>query len=343
MMKFKLLAITFFPLFVFAQNSMRQFYELNSLIHKYDYFDEAFISTHLRKKLEVKSIKTITHPKNKKTSTAEYTYNKMGKNTSFTNKRFSFEKQYIADTLEAYVRTKSRGKIFEAKSTYSDHLLTTREIYKNGKLTSRYKIDYNPNQKVIQSSLVRKSKKFEIQNLYNDENKLIKTIYLINGKIKKQWIYECKPEGEVVASKSEALSSFCNYKEESADGSYTTFTRTLKEGKPYLNKQVFNKDSILVSSKTFLNDTILIWERSKVANVETTISYKKSGKINYKQIVNFDNLGNVTSREFLNRNKSTSYSKREFKFNTNGTVSSETVYHKGKFQKSIDYEYTFYK
>ena len=338
-----LLLILLFPIFAEAQKSMQQFYELNSLIHNYNYFDESITTAKLRKKLQIKSIKTNTsYKKSKKNNSTELTYNNMGKNTSFVTKKWSQEKIYENDTLESYVVTTSKKQKTEVESTYLDGYLKSRSVFKNGKLFSTYTLAYNQNKKITNSKLERNKKTFEIQNSYNDENKLIKTVYLIDNKIKKEWIYECKPEGQLVASKTEALSSFCTFREESADGSYATFTRTLKEGKPYLNKQLYNKDSVLVSSKTFLNDTILVWENTKINNVETFINYKKSGKFTYKQIIIRNNDGNVICREFINRHKGPSHSKRVFELNTNGTTKKETVYSKGKLQRTVNYEYIYY-
>ncbi len=338
-----LLLILLSPFVIEAQKSMQQFYDLNSLIHNYNFFDESVTTTTLRKQLQIKSIKTTAILKNsKKNYSTDLTYNKMGKNTSYVTKKWSQEKQYLNDTLETYVVTTGKKQKTEVKSTYADGYLSSRSIFDEGKLRSTYTLAYNQNKKVTSSKLTRNKKIYEIQNSYNDENKLIKTVYLINYKIKKEWIYECKPEGQLVASKTEEISSFCTYKEESADGSYATFTRTLKEGKPYLNKQVFNKDSVLVSSKTFLNDTILVWEKTKINNVETFINYKKSGKFTYKQIITYNDLGNVLCREFINRKKGPSFSKRDFELNPNGTTQKEMVYYKGKLQKTIKYEYSFY-
>lgn len=337
------LIILLFPLFAEAQKSMQHYYELNSLIHNYNYFDEAVTTSKLRKKLQIKSIKTnAVYKKGKKNYSTELTYNKMGKNTSYITKYWSQEKQYENDTLESYVVTTSKKNKTEVKSAYQDGYLSSRSIIKNGKIGSTYSLAYNANKKVTETKLSKKKKTYEIKNSYNDENKLVKTVYLINSKIKKEWIYECKPEGQLVASKTEELSSYCTYKEESADGSYTTFTRTLRDGKPYLNKQIFNKDSVLVTSKTFLNDTILVWEKTKIDNVETFINYKKSGKFTYKQIITYDADGNVLCREYINRKKGPSSSKRVFELNSNGTTNKETVYSKGKLQRTINYEYTYY-
>jgi hypothetical protein len=337
------LIIFLFPLFAEAQKSMQHYYELNSLIHNYNYFDEAVTTSKLRKKLQIKSIKTnAIYKKGKKNYSTELTYNKMGKNTSYITKYWSQEKQYENDTLESYVVTTSKKNKTEVKSTYQDGYLSSRSIIKNGKIGSTYNLAYNANKKVTETKLTKKKKTYEIKNSYNDESKLVKTVYLINAKIKKEWIYECKPEGQLVASKTEELSSYCTYKEEAADGSYTTFTRTLRDGKPYLNKQIFNKDSVLVTSKTFLNDTILVWEKTKIDNVETFINYKKSGKFTYKQIITYDDDGNVLCREYINRKKGPSSSKRVFELNSNGTTKKETVYGKGKLQRTINYEYTYY-
>lgn len=185
-------------------------------------------------------------------------------------------------------------------------------------------------------------KHYEIQYTYGEDGKMTRSVYLVNGKVKKEWIYECKPEGEIVASKTEAVSSFCTYREESADGSFVKFTRSLQEGKPYLTKQTFSKDSILIQSQRFINETTLIWESKKEGNTETVTAYKDSGKLRYKQITVFNEKGNVISREYFEGKKQKYQSKSVFELNADGTTKSATSYRKGKLSSGTSYEYSFY-
>ena len=343
-MKKTLLFLIFLPLFLNAQRSMYQYYHLNMLQHNpgFSFYEEPFAPSGLRKQLQIQSVKSTSIRKNGKTYQTEMTFNKMGKMLHFSDGKRTTYKKYESDTLETYFLSSVKNKTRETKSTYSNGKIVSSEYYKNSKLTSKAELRYNEKKQAVNSKMTKGKKTYEIQNTFDEENKLTKTVFLVNGKLKKQWIYECKPEGQIVASRTEALSSFCTYREESADGSYTTFTRTLKEGKPYLNKQTFSKDSVLILSQTFLKDSILTWEVRKEGNTEMSAAFKKSGKFWYKQVTTFNASGNVIAREFFDRARKHPTSKRTFELNPDGTTKTEQSFYKGKLWRTITYVYSFY-
>jgi hypothetical protein len=82
-----------------------------------------------------------------------------------------------------------------------------------------------------------------MKHTYDDEGKRIRTDYFKNGALTRTWKYDCSEEGieESVNPKKEVVqSSFCVWKEESADGSYITYSRRLNNGRAIFDQGLFN-------------------------------------------------------------------------------------------------------
>jgi|GEM_PF-2072671 len=342
-MKKALLFLLFVPLFSHAQKSMQHYYSMNQLTSPYknSYYEEPFASEKLRKQLQIKDVQIVETNGRGREKKSRMTFNTMGKTLFSENSRRTLNHTYLHDTLEISKVYKRKRKVFETKSTYENGQPTSVSSYSNGKLASSVTLQYNAQQQPTESVMKIGKKTYVIQHTYGADNKLSKTVYFVQGKIKKEWIYACKPEGEIVASKTEAMSSFCTYQSESADGSYSTFTRSLREGKPYLFKQTYNKDSVLLSRQSYLRDSILVWESKKEGNVETMTSYKESGKLRYKQTHTFDAAGRTISREYISRNRPRTASKSTFELNADGTTKEQRLFYKGKLQQTITYTYGF--
>lgn len=343
-MKKLLLAVALFPLALNAQRAMWEYYSLSMLVTgtENNFCDEKSAPLSLRKQLKVKSIQSTYTRKNGKQSVSKTEYNAQGRITRLSSRRTEASYTYEHDTLQTGTVSSYRGKTFTSASAYENGRLVSRENHNNGKLTAKIAASYNAQGNILRSQMKQGRRNYEIQYTYGEDGKMTRNVYLVNGKVKKEWIYECKPEGEVVASKTEAVSSFCTYREESADGSFVKFTRSLQEGKPYLTKQTFSKDSVLIQSQRFLNETTLIWESKNEGNTETVISYKDSGKLRYTQITVFNDKGSVISREYFEGKKKKHHSKSVFELNADGTTKSATSYRKGKQRSSTIYEYSFH-
>jgi antitoxin component YwqK of YwqJK toxin-antitoxin module len=201
---------------------------------------------------------------------------------------------------------------------------------------------YTDFKKIATSRMKKGRKVFEVNHTYNADKKLVKTVYTVNGKLQKEWIYECKPEGELVTSKDTEVASVCSYREESADGSYAVYTRTLRNGIPYLNKQVFSKDSVLTLVQSFYKDSILSWERKIEPQTETTIHYRKSGKFYSKQVLQLNAEGNVIARTNYYKNANKPLSRRLYILNPDGTIQTEQIFHKQKLHATATFEFLFF-
>jgi antitoxin component YwqK of YwqJK toxin-antitoxin module len=342
-MKKLYILLLLFPALLQAQKSMRPYYHMNSLIYYpgFSYFEEPFAPVQLRKKLHIQSVQSVTVSKRGRKQETDMTFNAMGRTISYMNADKKIELQYESDTLERLIISTIKHHVYKTQSTYVNGKPAATSYFKDGQLTSTVICAYNDQQQITSCLTTTGKKTYEIRNTYTAENKLQRTTYLVRGKLQKEWIYECRPEGEVVASKTEALSSFCTYQEESADGSYTTFTRSLLKGKPHLFKQTFNKDSVRILAQTFLQDSLLIRETRLEGNTETTIFYKKSGKISYRQVVVSNDSGNILSREFFQGKRRLSMSKSTFALNTDGTTHALQRFSRGRLQYTTTYVYGF--
>lgn len=339
-----LLLIALFPFLGWAQRSMQQFYQMNSMNQPFEFnsLENSVTTKQLRKRLHIQEIQAVSTDSKGKQQTSVSTFNSKGRLTEFHSKKFTMFKTYVDDTLESSVQTNNRGKDYQVESTYSNGLLVKRTFSTNKKPTSAIEFTYTSFNKVSTSKMQKGRKTYEIVNTYNSDNKLTRTVYNIQGKLKKEWVYECKPEGEMVASKNVAVSSVCSFREESADGSYVIFTRSLRDGIPYLNKQVFSKDSVLILIQSFYKDSILTWERKIEPLVETTIQCKKSGKFYTKNVLQKDAEGNVISNMYFYKRLNAPLSHRIYSLNANGTVQTEQLYYKQKLRFSVTYQFRYF-
>ncbi|MES2590072.1 MAG: hypothetical protein V4622_13920 [Bacteroidota bacterium] len=217
----------------------------------YQQENEGFLNPKKRKNLEISEISSKMTDKKGRVSSGKLTFNSSGKLVSSKYPKFERQSTYLNDTIETARFTNRKGKTEEFKKTYENGKVVLDERFKKGKLVSRTENTYS-NKNLINAKLLHKGKKFEMRYTFNEDNKLTRSEYYKKGKLKQSWVYECKPEGQILASnKTELISSKCEYREESADGSYVIFTRSIKEKKPYLNKQTYNKDSIRVKEENF--------------------------------------------------------------------------------------------
>lgn len=328
-----------------------------------------YAPTKKRAENKVSQIKIIHVDKKKGNKEIIQHFNKAGKLISAKNPSFKYEykAEYLNDTLLTYTFRKTKNKIIESKMTYENGMLKTKEKFYQGKKKFSQVNTYSTSKKILKSDVIdRKGKNRVMTYEYNTEGNLIKTTFSINGKVKNVWNYDCKPQGQQIKpQKEESLSSRCEYREESNDGSYIIFTRTITKETPYLNEQKFTKDSILFESNYYRNDSILIhnwkkddsWEIStnyrkgkityqyhnKYNNERKVVEYKWSNrnkcKYQYKNI--YDKNGNLVERiSFDNPRKLNPSSKQKYEVDENGLVLRNLYFYKGKQKNETLFEYT---
>jgi hypothetical protein len=373
----KALSLTIFLVFVttsiFSQDFSDAFREFKNGYMYSNYYTESFyeeqqglLTSKKRSKLGIKKIVITNKSKNDKPRVTELSYNSKGKLVHSKSNKFERKSEYISDTLENYRFTSYKGKTKENKRSYLGKEILTDERLVNGKQVSFTSNEYTDFGKIKYSKFTGKRNLFEMKYTYNDQNKLIRSEYLKNGKVKQSWVYECKEQGELLtSSKNELLSSVCTYREESSDGSYSVFTRSIVDGKVRLNKNIFSKDSVLIGNEYYEKDSVLIRKWSNKNGVDINENYKKGkldrswvkkynsnkqviessflrkGKLINKSTFTYDELGNNIVKEDYYGKKMKLKFKYVNSFNENKTKKQNLYYKKGKLMREQNFTYEF--
>src|SRR5574343_209584 len=228
----------------------------------------------------------------------------------------------------------SKGKILTRQTDKA----STRYEYLNDTLIKRIETINKKEVKVVERSYNDKNKLTFVQQTTN--GKLVYQEFLINGKVKKTWTYECKEEGVRTDDKKSALESMCRYEEQSNDGSYILFFRQIKEGKEVLVKNYFSKDSIMYLSETFENDSIITHKTTFSKNEIHNIHYAKHNKVIYETIQKFNDQKQTLENAYLPKGKLRS--KTILNYNENGTISLYSNSNRKRVYSTTNYSYTFY-
>lgn len=219
-------------------------------------------------------------------------YNKKGRivaaeKVDKKGKKYKFTASYSNDSLLSRYETKHNKKHKEVTFEYNEegkltHLLDLKngeklyeikKVYKGKRVLESVSIDYSN----------RKPRSYKTINTINEEGKVIKTAYYKNDKLKRTWEYDCSEKGvEAKPKKSEEAvpsSSSCSWKAESSDGSYTFYHRTLNGKKIHLYESHYDKDSVLVNTKTYDEKDRLKYEVTYFKNHKVDLWYKSNGKV----------------------------------------------------------------
>lgn len=273
----------------------------------YEQMQEIYYGTKANAPL-INKVKTVTF----------YTVSKSGK------ERFSSERTF--DSNGRLIRKKSKNNTVDFK--FTDTLLTeiirstgkhhfnTRILYdaqarivkivvfEDDKLAKETNYTYFTDQK---TSLVEKKiygRKTRTYRLETDFDPLLKTAtesrYTINGKLIKHWTYSCDQKGKLEQKKVEEVTQ-CQYYSSNNDGSYISYTRTIRDGNDVLNESHFSKDSVLVEYNIFLHDSILISRYRNFNNTIVSEGFNKDGKRFYKSVIEKDDRGNTLKNSFYGK------------------------------------------
>jgi hypothetical protein len=256
--------------------------------------------------------------------------------------------EYTNDSLFSKVIDLDRkGNSMEYVYSYNaDNFITMSEILINGELKLKRAVTYTGDNNVSKDHKViykrKKQMNLVTENEYYENGDLKKTTLSKDGKIIRVYEYECKPEGvEVKASKT--TSDVCVWKDERNDGSYTRYVRTQSKKSVYLNSYTFDKDSVLVDAKTFLDEDKKI-SHQIYGKHYTTTQYFRKNKLNFSQTTTFDDNKRVASIVKTNPNKlfgkkaTLSY----YNYTPKGLVSSISMNQNHKKEITVDFSYEFF-
>lgn len=277
-----------------------------------------------------------------KAYTIKYSFNKSGNVLNIVSKNSVMQFRYIQDSILKEKTSKWKKKESKTVYEYDPKLtLTSETVFKNGKVTSKRTVEIE-NGKLIKQTYASgiNLKKFTVlEKEFTEEGKLSRTMFYKNGKLKNQWDYSCKPEGsDLIASKSNDLSNYCQYKEESVDGSYKSYTRTIEKGKSYLFVAAYDKDSTFIRQDKFENDSILI--NSTVVNGnETMMSYYKKGKFKYGYNTTRNVNMQMTRQDIYSGKKKKLTSSNKYSFGKDDLIVLHEYFKNGKLVRKSSYNY----
>ena len=238
---------------------------------------------------------------------------------------------------EGYQKFNSKGLIVEYKTKLSSHQLNHKGVLTKESITTY-------NEKGKETSVIRKFGKkqknfYEYKSFYNEEGKLIKSQNFHKNKLIQEWTYDCSDEGKIIKNDDVQQNSVCKWKEEKNDGSYINYARNIYEKRTYLTKSEYNKDSILISYQSFLNDTIPNYSFEKIGNTEIVKFYNSKGKLKHfnttilneaKKIVVYESVKTGLFKHFTLK-------KNEYDANNLLIASTSTTGKKAKYS----YKYTY--
>ena len=259
-------------------------------------------STDRRKDLNLIQSEYIhKNKKGKITGTSIASYNKEGQLISSINEKEKTLITYLNDTIVKEVKVIIKDTT-RYTYNYENNRLTNSKRFRNNKLLSEIIITYNSKGKVT-NRLYKYSKNFlkttETKNFYNADGKIEKTQNFINNKLKREYLFECKPEGEMKKIKKVEQTTSCKWTEERNDGSYVTYYRNIHEKDEILWKTTFSKDSVLISQFTYLNDTIKLSSSEYFKNYHLENGFKKNGEINSSCIILYLDNNLVKETRFM--------------------------------------------
>ncbi len=298
-----------------------------------------------QERVDLKLIETKTTSKNSKGKTISEGYQKFnskGLIIDYKTKLSSHQLNYKDDTLLMDHNQSYKGKKSNTLFLYEKQSFIVRKTNHKGVLTKESITTYN--EKGKETSVIRKFGKkqknfYEYKSFYNEEGKLIKSQNFHKNKLKQEWTYDCSDEGKIIKNDDVQQNSVCKWKEEKNDGSYINYARNIYEKRTYLTKSEYNKDSILISYQSFLNDTIPNYSFEKIGNTEIVKFYNSKGKLKHfnttilneaKKIVVYESVKTGLFKHFTLK-------KNEYDANNLLIASTSTTGKKAKYS----YKYTY--
>lgn len=316
------------------------------------YFDqfqgESFFETNTifysRIKNKIKTEEITNTNRKGKSSNRSIKYNAFGRLTYSKSENVEINNTYLNDTLPIQTIWKGKNRTYETNKIYDEKYNLLSEIEKtNDKITSKCLYTYNSNNKITNRlHLFGKKLKYssEMKYFYNQENKLNKTQFYRNGKLKTEWNYDCNSQGEI--KKDVDSKNVCKWTEELENGNYTTYTRTNFKNESYLTKNQFNKDSVLFKVENFINDSTLIYSEELNKDSKIVRRYSKKGKIKGEKISIYLDEKLLFKSRFSLFLFSKKYTIDEFYYDNQKNKVKEIRRVNGNIISTTDIKYTFY-
>jgi hypothetical protein len=309
----------------------------------YDYQQNLYYGANpqIIKQNKVSIIKSFAiNKKGKKKVWYERTFDLSGRLIQMKTDYNTIDYQFT-DTLLSEINRVTKKHTFNTKIGYdSQSRIASIQSFKDKKLTSETRYIYFSADKasLVEKKIYgKKEKTYRLETDYDDLlKKATESRYVVNGELKKRWTYSCDEKGKIQQSKLDEVTQ-CQYFGSNNDGSYISYTRTIEDGKDYLQEIAFNKDSVMISYKRFLNDSILVNYNTYSKEKDVFVAYKKNGKRSYKLIQEKDKNGNITRHIDCYKSTDKSIITTTLFYSENNLI-QEVTYQSGR---KVQFEYTY--
>lgn len=344
-----LLVFCLLPLTLTAQSSGKERFHLNQLyLNAYNWELKALHRIHystdcvVTKEQGVRSVTGFSAGKNQKLKHVSTTvYNEQGLLLSRCTAKDTTVFAYRDTLLVSIDRRNRRNHRITTIGYDGESRVVSMQIEKNGKLERSCTAAYFDGEKRTYTEERTFGRRGHVYRLEHDYDTLPGRIsgsrYLIDGKVKRTWNYECSEQGKMNPPKTEELSSSCRYEQVNNDGSYSVFNRQLRDGKFSLIEATYSRDSVLISYRRYSNDTLLVYEQVTTGNITETKYFSEKGRLRRSgKSVKNDFGHQIEYTSFNRRGKETYHSKTEFNdHNLPVSVNSTSGSH-------YRFEYTFF-
>ncbi len=291
---------------------------------------------------------------NKVSVVKSFTLNKQGKKKIWYQRTYDLSGRLIqmktddntvnykfTDTLLSEIQRITKKHTFNTKIGYdSQSRIVKIQSFKDEKPDSETNYIYfsGDNASLIEKKLFgKKEKTYRLETDYDNLlKKATESRYIINGELKKRWTYTCDEKGKIQETTVDEITQ-CQYVGSNNDGSYINYTRTIEDGKDYLQETYFTKDSVIVEYKRFLHDSILVNHNTYSKDKDVFEGYKKNGNRSYKLIEEKDKNGNIIRHTDCYKKTDRSMITTSLLYSENNLI-QEVTYQSGR---KVQFEYTY--
>ncbi|GEM_PF-4994026 len=249
---------------------------------------------------------------------------------------------YNSDTIVTENIIFHHKKYSKTEYLIDNQTFITRETNNENKIIKECITKKNENGKPI-SSYTRFGKKMEfsteVKLFYNSDGKIEKRQHFKNDILVQEWNYDCSKEGKLVKKENVFASSTCIWQDQKNDGSYTTYLREIKNGKSYLSKYEYSKDSVPLSVKIYLQDTILLTSSEKFGATEIVKHYNIKGKLIKLNTIISNNEGKQIFKQLTTFGITKHTSIWIYEYNSFGHMTKTTSLYNRNILNSKSYEY----
>lgn len=213
---------------------------------------------------------------------------------------------------------------------------------KNGKLKNKQTFNFNSGG-CLESSKYYKSND-KLKNIwqyeyYTDCDKKRTILLNGNGKVKQQWTYDCKKEGEQLTKKND-VTQICKWEESDDEHIIKIYQSFDEKGKVYKTVSKYrSSDTAIVSTKKYNGDDELVYENTYQFDrtKPLTYTYYRNGKEKWGYKYTYDQDKQTSYTSYKNGEQR---SKSVYEYQPNGLLLATKYFRKdGELYSTTSYKY----